>query len=53
MLDVKHIQAVAAVIEEQSFEKAAVMLSISQSAISQRVKTLEGQLGQEIGRAHV
>ncbi len=48
MLDVKHIQAVAAVIEEQSFEKAAVMLSISQSAISQRVKTLEGQLGQAL-----
>ena len=48
MLDAKQIQAVAAVIEEASFERAAEILCITQSAISQRVKTLENLLGQAL-----
>ncbi|HEX7814276.1 LysR family transcriptional regulator ArgP [Dyella sp.] len=43
-----HPQLVAlhAVIEEGSFEKAARRLSLTPSAISQRIKTLEDRLGQ-------
>lgn len=40
-LDNKLIHALGAVINEQSFEKAAQALNISQSAISQRIKQLE------------
>lgn len=46
MLDYKLIQAVAVVIQEQGFEKAAQVLHLTQSAISQRVKLLEEQTGQ-------
>lgn len=35
----------AAIIEEGSFERAAVFLSITQSAVSQRLRTLEEQAG--------
>lgn len=47
-MDHKQLTAFAYVIEEQSFEKAAAMLHVSQSAISQRIKALESQLGQAL-----
>ncbi len=40
------IVAFIAVIEEQSFERAAKRLSVSTSAVSQRIKTLEDRIGQ-------
>ena len=46
MLDAKHLQALAAVITEQSFEKAARALFLTQSAVSQRIRQLEEQVGQ-------
>ncbi|MCP8689959.1 LysR family transcriptional regulator ArgP [Marinobacterium sp. OS208] len=48
MLDYRQIQALAAVIEEQSFERAAASLHITQSAVSQRLKQLEERLGQAL-----
>ena len=47
-MDHKQLTAFAYVVEEQSFEKAATMLHVSQSAISQRIKALESQLGQAL-----
>jgi len=46
MLDSKHLHALAAVITEQSFEKAAKSLFLTQSAVSQRIRQLEEQVGQ-------
>jgi LysR family transcriptional regulator, chromosome initiation inhibitor len=46
MFDYKLIQAFAMVIQESGFERAAARMHITQSAISQRVKQLEDQLGQ-------
>jgi LysR family transcriptional regulator (chromosome initiation inhibitor) len=46
MLDAKHLQALDAVITEQSFEKAARALFLTQSAVSQRIRQLEEQVGQ-------
>lgn len=46
--DYKHLAALAEVIELQSFELAAKKLFISQSAISQRIKGLEEQVGQPV-----
>jgi LysR family transcriptional regulator (chromosome initiation inhibitor) len=46
MLDYKLIEALAMVAREGSFEKAAGVLFITQSAVSQRVKLLEEQMGQ-------
>lgn len=46
--DYKLLAALAEVIEQQSFELAAQKLYISQSAISQRIKALEEQLGQPV-----
>ncbi len=48
MIDYKQLQALAAVLEEASFEKAAAKLHISQSAISQRLKQLEEHIGQAL-----
>ncbi|PLX40770.1 MAG: transcriptional regulator ArgP [Deltaproteobacteria bacterium] len=45
MLDYKLIEALAMVVREGGFEKAAKTLLITQSAISQRVRNLEDQLG--------
>ena len=47
-LEIKQLLALIAVLEEQSFDKAAARLSITQSAVSQRIKQLEDQLGQPI-----
>ena len=46
MLDYKLLQALAAVIEEGGFERAANALHLTQSAVSQRVRLLEDQTGQ-------
>jgi len=46
MLDYPLITALAAVIREGSFERAARSLHLSPSAVSQRVKLLEQRLGQ-------
>lgn len=48
MLDIRQLAALAAITEEQSFEKAARKLHISQSAVSQRLKQLEDRLGQTL-----
>lgn len=44
MLDRDQLEAFAAVVEHQSFERAAATLSITRGAISQRVKLLEEAL---------
>lgn len=46
MMDYGALSAVAAVVRTGSFEKAAQQLSVTPSAISQRVKALEERLGQ-------
>lgn len=46
MLDYSLVAAVAAVVREGSFERAAQVLHITPSAVSQRVKLLEQRLGQ-------
>ncbi|MGI9275321.1 MAG: LysR family transcriptional regulator ArgP [Endozoicomonas sp.] len=45
MLDYKLLEALSAVTRMGSFEKAAVELSVTQSAVSQRVKLLEQRVG--------
>ena len=45
MLDYKLLQALANVIQEGGFDKASQRLNITQSAVSQRIKLLEDQLG--------
>ena len=47
-LDPKQLRALHAVIEEQSFDKAAKRLHVTQSAISQRIRQLEEKLGQAV-----
>jgi len=48
MFDYKSLQALAAVIDQQSFDKASEKLYITQSAISQRIKALEQYFGQPL-----
>lgn len=48
MIDYKGIQALATILELQSFEEAAKKLHITQSAISQRIKTLESFYGKPL-----
>jgi len=45
MLDYASLAAVAAVVNEGSFERAARALNVTPSAVSQRVKSLEERLG--------
>ena len=45
MIDYPALRAVAAIIQTGSFEKAARVLNVTPSAISQRVKQLEDRLG--------
>ena len=47
-LDYKLLKALAAVVKEQSFERAAASLFITQSAISQRIKQLEQYVSQPV-----
>jgi len=48
MLDYKLLQALAAVIEEGGFERAAKRLNLTQSAVSQRIRQFEEALGQPV-----
>ncbi|MBP5979867.1 MAG: LysR family transcriptional regulator ArgP [Halomonas sp.] len=48
MLDYKLLAALAAVVEQGGFERAANSLGLSQSAVSQRVKLLEARIGQPV-----
>ncbi|RMR24595.1 Chromosome initiation inhibitor [Pseudomonas syringae pv. persicae] len=48
MFDYKLLSALAAVIEQAGFERAAQVLGLSQSAISQRIKLLEARIGQPV-----
>lgn len=45
MMDYKLLQALAGVVEQGGFERAARMLGLSQSAVSQRIKLLEARVG--------
>ncbi|MFW5489494.1 MAG: LysR family transcriptional regulator ArgP [Desulfovibrio sp.] len=45
MLDYKGIEALAAVVREGGFEKAAASLYITQSAVSQRIRAIEERAG--------
>ena len=45
MLDYSSLAAVATVVQEGSFERAARVLNVTPSAISQRIKLLEERLG--------
>ena len=46
MLDYRLLQTLAVVVEQGSFEQAALILFKTQSAVSQRLKQLEDQVGQ-------
>ncbi|MDX1598444.1 MAG: LysR family transcriptional regulator ArgP [Marinobacter sp.] len=48
MIDYKLLEALATVIECGGFERAGVALGLSQSAVSQRLRTLEIRLGQPV-----
>jgi len=48
MFDYRLLQALAAVVEQQGFEKAARQLCLTQSAVSRRVQQLESLLGQPV-----
>lgn len=45
MMDYKLLQALACVVEQGGFERAARLMGLSQSAISQRIKLLEARVG--------
>ena len=47
MFDYKLIEALAAIAEKGGFDKAAKSLHITQSAVSQRLKLLEDQMGSD------
>jgi LysR family transcriptional regulator (chromosome initiation inhibitor) len=46
MLDYKLLEALAAVVQEEGFDKGAALLHLTPSAISHRIRTLEEQTGQ-------
>lgn len=48
MFDYKLLNALAAVVEQAGFERAALALGLSQSAVSQRIKLLEARVGQPV-----
>lgn len=48
MFDYKLLAALAAVVEQGGFERAAQWLGLSQSAVSQRIKLLEARAGQPV-----
>ncbi|GHC30177.1 LysR family transcriptional regulator ArgP [Aidingimonas halophila] len=48
MLDYKLLEALATVVDQSGFERAARHLGLTQSAISQRIKLLEARLGQPV-----
>lgn len=48
MIDYALLQALAAVVAQQGFEKAAQKLCLTQSAVSRRIRQLEAQLGEPV-----
>ena len=44
-LDADALECLAAIVEEGGFERAAVRLAVTQSAVSQRLRVLEAQVG--------
>ncbi|HCF4144754.1 LysR family transcriptional regulator ArgP [Pseudomonas aeruginosa] len=48
LFDYKLLAALAAVVEQGGFERAAQALGLSQSAVSQRIKLLEARVGQPV-----
>ena len=52
MLDYKLLEALASVVENGGFEQAGQALGLTQSAISQRIKSLEVRLGQPLLTRH-
>lgn len=48
MIDYRLLQALSAVVEQGGFERAALVLHLTQSAISRRIKQLESVLGQPV-----
>ncbi|MCL2914808.1 LysR family transcriptional regulator ArgP [Shewanella corallii] len=48
MFDYLQLKALATVVSEGGFERAAKVLNITQSAVSQRVRTLEEKIGQSL-----
>ena len=48
MFDYKLLHALSVVVDEQNFDKAASVLAITQSAVSQRIKSLEQAIGQPV-----
>jgi len=52
-LDHAQLRALAAVVREGSFERAAAALHVTPSAVSQRIKALEDRLGRLLVRRTV
>ncbi|MFP8883804.1 LysR family transcriptional regulator ArgP [Streptomyces mangrovi] len=52
-MNFEHLRALAAIIDEGTFEAAADLLKISPSAVSQRIKALENSVGQTVVRRGV
>ncbi|WP_100639957.1 LysR family transcriptional regulator ArgP [Marinobacter salexigens] len=48
MIDYKLLEALATVVEAGGFERAGAVLGLSQSAVSQRIRTLEIRIGQPV-----
>jgi LysR family transcriptional regulator (chromosome initiation inhibitor) len=48
VFDYKLLAALAAVVEQAGFDRAAQVLGLSQSAVSQRIKLLEARVGQPV-----
>ncbi|MCJ8168706.1 LysR family transcriptional regulator ArgP [Atopomonas sediminilitoris] len=48
MIDYKLLEALVAVVTQAGFERAALQLHISQSAVSQRIRLLEARVGQAV-----
>lgn len=49
-MNLEHLKALVAVVDEGTFEAAADLLRITPSAVSQRIKALEGSVGQVLVR---
>ncbi|BCW80951.1 LysR family transcriptional regulator ArgP [Pseudarthrobacter sp902506025] len=52
-MNLEHLKALAAVMDEGTFEAAADLLRITPSAVSQRIKALEASVGQVLVRRRV
>src|ERR1700712_2889866 len=49
-MDLQQLEALAAIVDEGSFEAAAASLHLTPSAVSQRIKALEQSVGQVLVR---